>query len=101
MKFKRANHSYSAGGEPLKIIYPSKEKMKITIEKIRKRKHIGTELVDWERISFKAGKGILNELDRCYWTIDGERINLVKSAICGTRTVYQSINKDPFYRKKQ
>ena len=85
----------------MKTIYPKIEKMKRTIEKIKKRKHIGSELIDWNEIDYKAGKGILNSLDRCYWTKQGKRISLVKSSICGTRLVSQGLNKDPVYFNKQ
>lgn len=84
-----------------KIIYPNIKKMKRTIEKIRKRNHIGNELISWDDVDYRAGKGILNSLDRCYWTKKGERISLVKSNICGTRLVCQGINKDPVYFNKQ
>lgn len=91
--------SFSAGGKPLKTINVSSSRMQRKIRKLQKKNHLGSELINWNNFDLSAGKGILNELDRCYWTIEGKRINIIKSAICKTKTIYQSWNIDPFYPK--
>lgn len=93
----KTTNSFSAGGQPLKIIDVSSERMQRKIRKLKKRNYLGSEIIDWERIDLSAGKGILNETGRCYWTTKGKRISVVKSKICGTRNIYQSYNIDPFY----
>ena len=89
--------TFSAGGEPLKIINVSSGRMLTKIRSLQKRNHLGSELIDWRNIDLSAGKGILNKLDRCFWTTQGKRISVIKSKICGTKTIYQSWNTDPFY----
>ena len=89
--------TFSAGGKPLKIINVSSERMQRKIRRLQKKNHLGSELINWNGFDLSAGKGVLNELDRCYWTIQGKRVSVVKSAICGTKTIYQSWNIDPFY----
>lgn len=89
--------AFSAGGEPLKIINISPERMQRKIRRLQKRNHLASELISWNDFDLSAGKGILNELDRCYWTTQGKRVSVIKSAICGTKNIYQSWNIDPFY----
>lgn len=89
--------SYSAGGKPLAIIEISLGRFLRKLKRLRKKNHLGSELIDWNNIDLSTGKGILNEIDRCYWTLNGNRISIVKSKICGTKTVYQSWNVDPSY----
>ena len=91
--------SFSAGGKPLKIINASPERMLTKIRRLQKRNHLGSELINWNDFNLSAGKGILNELDRCYWTTQGKRVSIVRSKICGTKSIYQSYNIDPFYPK--
>ena len=91
--------TFSAGGEPLKIINVSSDRMLTKIRRLQKRNLLGSELINWNDFDLSAGKGILNKLDRCCWTTEGKRISIVKSAICGTRIIYQSYNIDPFYPK--
>ena len=89
--------SFSAGGKPLKTINVSPERIRTKIKRLQKRNHLGSELIDWNGFDLFAGKGILNKLDRCFWTTQGKRVSIVKSAICGTKTIHQSWNIDPFY----
>ena len=89
--------SYSAGGRPLKIINVSLERMQRKIRKIKKKNSLGSEIIDWNNIDLSAGKGILSNIDRCFWTTKGRRVSLVRSKICGTKNIYQSYNIDPFY----
>lgn len=89
--------TFSAGGEPLKIINVSPDRMLTKIRRLQKRNLLGSELINWNDFDLSVGKGVLNELDRCYWTTQGKRVSIVKSAICGTKTIYQSWNTDSFY----
>mgnify|MGYP001593388662 FL=1 len=93
----KKNYSYQSGGKPLKIQKLSSKTIKKKIKKLKKRNYLGSEIIDWNNIDFSAGKGILNDKDRCYWTTNGNRISIVKSAICGTKNIYQGWNTDPFY----
>lgn len=91
--------SFSAGGQPLKVINVSPERMRRKIRRLKRKNYLGSEIIDWDRIDLSTGKGILDETGRCYWTTQGKRISVVKSKICRTRNIYQSYNIDPFYPK--
>lgn len=96
---KYLSSSYSAGGKPLKITNISFKRMKRKINQLKTKNYLGSETINWDNIDLTAGKGVLNEIDRCYWTKEGNRVNIVKSKICKTKTIYQGWNVDPFYPK--
>lgn len=89
--------SFSAGGQPLKIINVSPERMRRKIKRLKRKNYLGSEIINWGEVDLSAGKGILDKIGRCYWTTKGKRISIVKSKICGTRNIYQSYNIDCFY----
>ncbi len=52
--------------------------------------------IDWDRIDYDVGRGIVNKKKYCLWTDEGYRIDI---SVGGGIVVSQSKRKDPEYFK--
>ncbi|MFW6035855.1 MAG: hypothetical protein ACOCRZ_06330 [Halothermotrichaceae bacterium] len=53
--------------------------------------------IDWDKIDYKVGRGIVNKTKYCLWTVEGYRISI---SVTGRGVVVsQSKRKDPEYTK--
>lgn len=71
----------------------SKEQVKLL------RKSLGgiKRNIDWDKIDYNVGRGIVNKTKYCLWTIDGNRIEI---SVTGKGIVVsQSKREDPEYYK--
>lgn len=60
---------------------------------------LGSEIViDWEKIDYEVGRGVIGEKEHCLWTKEGKRIN-VNIGDHGTIIVKQSKEIDPLYEE--
>lgn len=59
----------------------------------------GSEIIiDWEKIDYEVGRGILDDKNHCLWTTDGYRIE-VNVLDTGGLIISQSEEVDPNYKK--
>lgn len=84
--------------EPERIKRISRERIR---RKIKKLKRISSELIRFDLIDYDAGKGIVDDLEYCYWTIDGRRIAVRKAKESGTKCITQSWRPDPYYPNRK
>lgn len=97
-KTRRSEFPYN---EPKRIQKINTQKMKIKIKKLKRKDCVGSQLARFDLVDYSAGKGIVDDLEYCYWTHDGRRITVRKSKECRTKCISQSWRTDPWYPNRE